>query len=384
MRVTDWNLRETPDAVEVSADVDGFRLCYRLPKGFRFSRSGDPFLAASFLPAMLKGEPLEIDPSLPVSPMLLENISRLQEIHHSWNPVLKMIPIHASTAPAETLNGGAFSFFSGGVDSMFTFLKRLEEISHVVFIHGFDFVVDQETFRTAEARNSKFAAGFGKTLIPVETNTYPFSYLHNMSRKLTHGSALASVALLLGFSRAYVPSSYPFSHLLPWGSHPLTDPLYSNEGTRIIQDGAEARRVDKVIRVAECDPALANLTVCFSGMNVNCGRCVKCVRTMIPLAALGAKGAPFPSRLTAKAIKSINWGSELFMLSDNIELAAQKENKQLLRTLKARLRKHERAKLLKEFDQVFLRGMVLRQYRRFVKLPPWYDRVYPTPPDERR
>ena len=59
------------------------------------------------------------------------------------------------------------SFFSGGVDSMFTLLKRREEISHVVFIHGFDFIVDSGTFRTALARNGAFVRGFGKTLIPV-------------------------------------------------------------------------------------------------------------------------------------------------------------------------------------------------------------------------
>ena len=31
------------------------------------------------------------------------------------------------------------SFFSGGVDSTYTFLKHQDEISHVVYIHGFDF-----------------------------------------------------------------------------------------------------------------------------------------------------------------------------------------------------------------------------------------------------
>ena len=31
------------------------------------------------------------------------------------------------------------SFFSGGVDSTYTFLKRQNELTHLVFIQGFDF-----------------------------------------------------------------------------------------------------------------------------------------------------------------------------------------------------------------------------------------------------
>ncbi|MEN6307487.1 MAG: hypothetical protein ABFD91_06995, partial [Anaerohalosphaeraceae bacterium] len=179
MKIGNPEIKMLADTVEVSADVDGFRLWYRVPKAYQVSGAGDPFLAAALLPAMLEGEKLEIDPGMPVSPRLLEHVSQLQEIHHCWNPVLKIVPIQASTLPAGPLNKGAFSFFSGGVDSMFTFLKRLKEISHVVFIHGFDFSVDTGTYQQAVARNSAFVQGYGKTLIPLETNQYHFGYRYN-------------------------------------------------------------------------------------------------------------------------------------------------------------------------------------------------------------
>ena len=58
MRVADWEIKEEADTMEVSADVDGFRLWYRVPSSYSVSRSGDPFLAAALLPAMAQGRAL--------------------------------------------------------------------------------------------------------------------------------------------------------------------------------------------------------------------------------------------------------------------------------------------------------------------------------------
>ena len=380
MLITDFQITEQGDTKEASADVDGFRLWYRVPKTYPVSRAGDPFLAAALLPAMLKGEELEVDPSLSVSPKLLRNISLLQEIHHSWNPVLKIIPVKARTSPAEQLNKGAFSFFSGGVDSMYTFLKHQREISHVVFIHGFDFYLDNGAYRTAVTRNSSFVDGFGKTLIPVETNYYVFGHHYNLSRVLTQGSTLASVALLLGFPRVYVPASRHYTYLAPLGSHPLTDPLYSNECVEIIHDGAETRRVDKVIKVAECEPTLANLTVCWDDMNTNCGKCIKCLRTLIPLKLLGATAAPFPPFSPLKAIRRISWKDEPNYLKENINLALQTGNTELHDALLACVRRYERIQLIKEIDRVLLGGVIKRAYRRIMKHPPGVPLIGITPP----
>ena len=161
-------------------------------------------------------------------------------------------------------------------------------------MHGLDFTVDSDVYQTAVTRNTRFVEGFGKRLIPIVTNHFDFGYRYNLSRNLTVGSALASVALLLGFPRALVASSHRYDELMPMGSHPLTDPLYSNECVEIVHDGAELRRVEKTRAVAECEQALANLRVCFNDMNANCGICAKCLRTMIALRLLRSTGGPFP------------------------------------------------------------------------------------------
>jgi hypothetical protein len=384
MRIHSWEIKEGGDSQEISAAIDDFRLWFRVPKSYPTSRTGDPFVAAALLPAMAKGEKLEVDPSLSVSPRLLKNLAIFQDVHHCWNPALKIVPFDAVTKPTFPLNDGAMSFFSAGVDSMFTFMKRREEISHVVFIHGFDFIVDSGIFQAALARKEAFVRGSGKTLIPVETNFNTFGYHHNLSLLLTQGSALASIALLLGFSRAYVSSAHSYSVLIPGGSHPLTDPLWSTEGVEVIHEGAEARRVDKVIKIAENPSALSNLIVCADDVTRNCGKCEKCLRTMIPLRLLGVSTPAFPPLPPLSEIKKIRIRNEIEMVffKENYDFAIGTGNSALREALGSCLRRHERKQLFRDIDRIMLGGLVKRTYRRAVKSTPGIRRISMTPPKD--
>ena len=365
MLIRDWETRTTADVQEVAAEVDGYRLWYRLPAAYPVSRSGDPFLAAALLPAMVRGEDLELEAPLTVSPRLLANAARLQEIFHCWNPALKTVRISAATAPAEALSAGALSFFSAGVDSTYTFLKHADELSHVVFIHGFDFYDEGESYRTAVERNARFVAGYGVTLIPVETNFFPFGYRYAMSRNLSQGGALGAVALLLGFPTVYVPSGLDYNEMLPLGSHPLTDPLWSNEAVEVVHDGCEARRTDKIARIAASEAALANLRVCFEDMNVNCGRCTKCLRTMVALTLMGAKTAPFPPlpSVTALAKSATGHRFELIFLEENLALPVLDDDPQTAALRKGLSRALQRAKVrraVRDLDCALLGGRLRR------------------------
>jgi len=384
MRIQHWEITDRQDVREVSADIDDFRLWYRLPRSFAVSGSADPFLAAALLPAMAKGERLEVDPSLSVSPRLLKNLALFQDIHHSWNPELKIVPIDAVTEPARALREGAMSFFSGGVDSMFTFLKRREELTHVVYIQGFDFRVDDASFRTALDRNTSFVRNFGKTVIPVGTNANAFGYHHNLSILLTQGSALASIALLIGLPRAYVSSAYSYSQLVPLGSHPLTDPLWSTEGVEIIHEGAEVRRVDKVVQIARTPSALANLLVCAHEVVHNCGRCEKCLRTMVPLRLIGVSTPAFPPLPPLREIKKIRIANEIEMIffQENYDLALRTGDPALRDALGSCLRRHERTRFFKDVDRILLGGLIKKTYRRFAKDSPAGRRISMTPPQD--
>jgi len=132
-------------------------------------------------------------------------------------------------------------------------------------------------------------AGFGKNVIEIETNLRSFLRPYVSYATLSHGAALAGIGHLLApfFRRMYIASTYTRDHLFPWGSHPELDPLWSTETLEFVHDGGEATRVEKAAWLSESDLALQSLRVCAGGTN-NCGRCEKCVRTMINLASVGA------------------------------------------------------------------------------------------------
>jgi hypothetical protein len=71
--------------------------------------------------------------------------------------------------------------------------------------------------------------------------------------------------------------------------------LMSTERTRLVEDGLEASRMEKIGLVVRHDPtALRCLRVCTEGAESNCGICAGCVRAGIELRAAGAEPSELP------------------------------------------------------------------------------------------
>lgn len=261
----------------------------------------DAALVATLLPAMARVEPLQLE--APVSARLLSSVPTIQQVLVSWSrqsevmrgldPVFRPVAVEAveRTAPEEAAPRGAATFFSGGVDSFYTALKHRHEHLTLVFVHGLDVPLDNRAQRELVANGVRHAATeLGLPFLEVETNVRAFSDVY-VSWLDSHGAAVASVAMLLGrwFERVYVPGTDTYATLVPLGSHPLLDPLWSTERVEIVHDGCEAHRLDKLLAIKDCSVAHESLRVCvdqdFDGYN--CGHCWKCVRTMVGLRVLG-------------------------------------------------------------------------------------------------
>jgi len=77
------------------------------------------------------------------------------------------------------------------------------------------------------------------------------------------------------------------------GTGAVVDHNFSSHDMRIIHDGIELTRQDKIKLIAGWDMALENLRVCnrfqqYREEMFNCGSCEKCLRTMLGLLAVGA------------------------------------------------------------------------------------------------
>ncbi|CAM3790187.1 hypothetical protein [Smaragdicoccus niigatensis] len=262
----------------------------------------DAWLPLAIPVAMRTGS--EIESNSAPSPTFVANAVRAQEVLHAWWPDLDIVGLPpAGAEPAVTDGRGIGSFFSGGVDSFFTAHRHADQITHLIFVTGFDISVAEVGHAQRSVDNARAAAAaMGKQLIVVSADLRKLGGPHALDWGYHfHGVAMAHVAHLLSdhLHTIYIPSSYSTEDQVAWGSAEALDPLWSSSRMRIIHDGGPSRRHDKVVTLVDDEVAMSHLRVCWerSGEQLNCGECLKCVRTAISIRSAGGRCATLPSHI---------------------------------------------------------------------------------------
>jgi hypothetical protein len=343
MRVTGIRLRPVADGSELSADISGlpgrrntFRLWFRLPAGYLAHASAEPFLAALLPIGIVSGEPLEID--APVSGELLRNIRQFEAIWRRWEPSFRGCRVSTAGAYAPPAPGhGTGCFFTGGVDSFYTLhrlIHRAAPLSHLIFVRGFaEMPLDNDAlYRQAQSHLGEVAAALGLTLVCASTNLREILTYSHVDWDLYAGSSLAAIGHCLAarLQQIYIPSGDTYATLSPWGSHPLTDPLWGTERLEFVHHGCEASRSEKVEHAVAAWPlALAHIRVCGSGLEsrYNCGYCEKCLRSAVALKACGVLDAcPLLPALDCRRVAALDSSSRVtrYYLRDNLELVQRR------------------------------------------------------------
>jgi hypothetical protein len=293
---------------------------------------------------MKVGAPLLVQGS--VSAKLLQNLDRIQSLFHNWYPEFHKIPVRATEVRQSCFEGSRAvgSSFSAGVDSHYTALSHQEEIDYLIHLHGFDVRLHEEAFRAQVEEKIELACRLlGKRRIEVETNVRDFGDPYTKWDYHNHGAGLASAALLLEpvIGKIYVAATHAYAQLIPWGSHPLLDPLWSTEDLTFVHDGCGTYRFEKIERLARSQAAMKTLRVCLDRRSgrYNCCRCYKCLRTMVSLKAIGAleKCETFESSLDLKALKRMKVSREnpmIFARENLIELDRLGNQPELARILR--------------------------------------------------
>ncbi|MEA2826090.1 MAG: hypothetical protein QOG43_529 [Actinomycetota bacterium] len=335
-----------PRFVSTTFAVDGERIeiWFRASVPLFVERS-DAVVPLGLLAAMRGRCPLVVPGR--VSPRLLANSDQAQDILTAFSDGLHPTTIVADAERAAGSPGrGVGAFFSCGLDSFFTALKHQDQISHLVFVRGFD-IIEIESKRGAAALDSarRAAEALGKQLIEIDTN------LRDLTERfapwsLAHGPALGTVALLLQaqLRRVFVASTDTYRHLWPRGSHPLLDPLWGTEILEVVHDGAEANRPQKLAVVARSEVAMRHLRVCTNqSASYNCGRCGRCVRMMVNLRLLDAseRCVTFPDALELRLVARMHLADHVrAIVRDSLNLAVDRRDWSLALALTIALRPH--------------------------------------------
>jgi hypothetical protein len=264
--------------------------------------SADAALAACLMPAMRHGGTLEIGE--PISPLVLERQRDYQAIQKGWSygwvlgeEPLREVEVRAPSRlpdPAAA-TGRVASFFSGGVDSFAVVLDN-PEITDLIFARGLDilprFAHQDGLADEVEASLREAAGELGKTLHVVETN------IRELSDPLIRwepyfACPLVAIAHFFAplFDRVLIAGDTDYETQPLMGAALLVDQLWSSEDLEIVDWGGRLSRERRVEMIARHPVVRHTLRTCWENPDgaYNCGRCRKCLLTMVSLEVIGAR-----------------------------------------------------------------------------------------------
>lgn len=244
-----------------------------------------------------------------------DGADRAKALLASWYSELRSTPgaePSLTDRPRRGPERGVACFFSGGVDSFYSVVQHDAEITHLVLVHGLDISLDNvDLWRETVERASVAAADLDKELILVRSNVRLLH--HDMGphwQTMAHGAFLAHIALLLAphVRRVHIPASNSRTDVEPYGTHPALDPLWSSSDVDLVHDDPHTR-TRKLRTLSDHPTAMKHLRVCWWNLSTeyNCGRCEKCLRTMIGLDTVDAldRCATLPHTIDPKRVRSM-------------------------------------------------------------------------------
>jgi hypothetical protein len=263
----------------------------------------DGALASCLMPAMRRGGGCLTMPGR-ISPRLLRTQREYQAIQAAWSldwefgdPPLEEVEVVAPSRAPDWSSPATrvAAFFSGGVDSWATVLAN-PDLTDLIFVRGVDILPGAAhqagLAAEVEARLRAAAGELGLPLHVVETNVRelsdPIVRWENYSP-----CPLLAIALFFEplFGRVLIATDTDHRTQQPSASGRLVDQLWSTERLEIVDDGGRLNREQRVHSIAAHPIAQQTLRVCWENPDgaYNCGRCRKCVLTMISLEAIGVR-----------------------------------------------------------------------------------------------
>lgn len=279
----------------VTAEVDGVPVWFETAD-VPLAPRPEAFAASFLLAAQLHGRGLVL--ADPVDARWRRGAGRAASLAHQWWDAAPQ----GLTAPRRGRPGrgrrrapgrARALCFTGGVDSFHSLGTERPTPDLLVLAIGYDIARD-EPERSVPARSILEVAARSSGAIPVVITTNLRDHpLHRATDwGWVHGGPLAALGLVLTTvcSDLLVSASFSRAHQRPWGTHHELDPLWSSTDLRVHHVGDAQPREGKVADLAHDDLALAHLRVCWAhlGDGLNCGRCDKCLETLVMLHRAGA------------------------------------------------------------------------------------------------
>jgi hypothetical protein len=259
----------------------------------------------------------------------LKELKKEFEIH--FPEIKPNTQLHYKKLQKNTFDQNNFALlFSGGLDAFESLTRNIDKNPHLISVHGADIEI-KDTKRWSEFKrfNSEETIIQQDKLCYVETNirdfyTYEVDLLVGVGwwGKIQHGMALLSViaplSFLHGLTTIMIGSSNTGEVSFGWGSTSETDEKVRWANQKVVHDGFEFRRTEKVeniIKFAQKTGHKVKLRVCYSELRdgYNCNVCPKCQRTMLGFLLSGVNpdeyGFTVPNNIYDLILNNFNEGA---------------------------------------------------------------------------
>jgi hypothetical protein len=311
-----------------ACDRPARRIFFEVPSelGEDLSTEPESFAVGCAVPAMSYGERrLAIEGSL--CPRVRDGLLGAGALLRSWHgESFATISIEASEgfrAKAPASSARSALFLSGGIDSLYALASNRADfpLDHpasfrdALIVRGFSFFPPDtaqanDVWRRSSTAVRTLASAAGVVPIPITTNLREIEPDFALfARYFVLLLAAAAHALARRVTTASIAADLEISRLFPWGSHPLLHALAGSSAVDVVESGGERTRLEKTRALARHPELLATVVVCqegpLPGDVLNCGRCEKCVRTLV---ALMIAGVPESGR-KAFAVRSADAGA---------------------------------------------------------------------------
>ncbi len=255
---------------------------------------------------------IELPDNISVEPETQNRVNEICTLWNRWFLLNRKVKVFAKMAAQQehkTAERSVAQLFSGGIDSLATYKRRMDEVKYLIFYKGADIRLNRPE-RLNEVKNyvETFTNSQKKESITITTNIH---HLHPVSwLRLSHGCAMIGPVLILShyIKKLYIASSYSgeYAKKKAHGSNPALVSLISCSDFQAEEDGSELKRTEKVELIHKDARLLKAIRACGAHVEsgLNCGQCEKCYRTTVALTAFGVD--PTKSSFPKEAFSFVN------------------------------------------------------------------------------
>lgn len=196
--------------------------------------------------------------------------------------------------------------FSGGVDSVATYVNIKDKLPELVTIWGSDISINNNIgWKKLEKTVKEFGKNNKNKNIIIKSNFRKIYSSHKLTKDfikkiktdwwlgIQHGIALISLVIPYTYQNKipiiYVPASFNVGDKeVRCASYPTIDESIKYANGKVIHEGFDSTRQDKILSISKyikkTNDKNIRLKVCWEGDNGgNCSHCEKCLRTIVGL-----------------------------------------------------------------------------------------------------